>query len=148
MTEEQLLRQHPVLVVEDSMDDFEAMKRAFKKVGLINQLDHVTSGEDAMKYLKSNPRPSLVLLDLNMPGMGGQKALELIKSDETLKFIPVVVLTTSGYAPDVTKCYTLGANTYIRKPVDFDIFTKIIKNVKEYWLDLAMLPPMPEPRTA
>lgn len=133
----------PVLVVEDSMDDFEATQRAFRKAGLSSSIEHVTSGEDALSYLKinNNSWPSLILLDLNMPGMGGRKTLELIKKDDALKDIPVVVLTTSNYEGDVSMCYALGANTYVQKPVDFDVLTSSIRAIKQYWLDTALLPP-------
>jgi two-component system, response regulator len=135
-------RQGPVLLVEDSIDDFEATQRAFRKAGLDKKIEHMTSGEDALTYLKTpgNQWPSLILLDLNMPGMGGRKTLEFIKKDEALKDIPVVVLTTSNYDADVRMCYALGANTYVQKPVDFDALSTSIRRIKEYWLDTALLP--------
>jgi two-component system, response regulator len=131
-----------ILVVEDSMDDFEAVKRAFRKTGLAKAPDHVMSGEEAMAYLRggANTNPSLILLDLNMPGMGGRKALEAIKQDAALRQIPVVILTTSNHEADISSCYALGANTYIQKPVDFDVLCHAISKVKEYWLDTAVLP--------
>lgn len=140
MLAERQLDLHPVLVVDDSADDFEAMQRAFRKNNFTCRVEHVGTGEEALDYLKTKLRPSLILLDLNMPGMGGRKTLEMIKRDESLKSIPVVVLTTSNHDLDVNMCYSLGANTFIRKPVDFDVFTKTVKYLKEYWLDLAILP--------
>jgi two-component system, response regulator len=135
-------RQGPVLVVEDSIDDFEATERAFRKAGLDKKIEHLSSGEAALNYLKTpgNTWPSLILLDLNMPGMGGRKTLEFIKKDDALKDIPVVVLTTSDYDADVRMCYALGANTYVQKPVDFDALSASIRCIKEYWLDTALLP--------
>jgi two-component system response regulator len=134
--------QDPILVVEDSMDDFEAVKRAFRKTGISEGLRHATSGEEAMEYLQAGTqaRPRLILLDLNMPGMGGRKALALIKQDERLRRIPVVVLTTSNYQEDISACYALGANTYIHKPVDFDGLCLAVRKIKEYWLETAVLP--------
>jgi two-component system, response regulator len=136
------VRQGPVLVVEDSLDDFEATQRAFRKAGLDKKIEHMKSGEEALQYLKTpgNSWPSLILLDLNMPGMGGRKTLEFLKKNDTLKDIPVVVLTTSNYDADVRMCYALGANTYVQKPVDFDALSSSIRCIKEYWLDTALLP--------
>lgn len=133
----------PVLVVEDSIDDFEATQRAFRKAGLSSPIEHMLSGEDALTYLKTpaNTWPALILLDLNMPGMGGRKMLEVLKGDDALKDIPVVVLTTSNYDADVRMCYALGANTYVQKPVDFDVLSSSIRHIKEYWLETALLPP-------
>jgi two-component system response regulator len=133
----------PVLVVEDSIDDFEATQRAFCKAGLSNPIVHMLSGEDALAYLRTpaNTWPALILLDLNMPGMGGRKMLEVLKQDHALKDIPVVVLTTSNYDADVRMCYSLGANTYVQKPVDFDVLSSSIRHIKEYWLETALLPP-------
>jgi two-component system, response regulator len=133
----------PILVVEDSSEDFEAVQRAFRKAEVPNNLEHVGSGEAALAYLRTagNKRPSLILMDLNMPGMGGRKALEIIKQDPALRDMPVVVLTTSSYEADVRMCYSLGANTYIQKPVEFDALSQAVRNIKQYWLDTALLPP-------
>ena len=142
------VRQGPVLVAEDSLDDFEATQRAFRKAGLDRKIEHLKSGEEVIAYLRTpgNSWPSLILLDLNMPGMGGRKALELIKKDDNLKDIPVVVLTTSNYDADVRMCYALGANTYVQKPVDYDALSASIRCIKEYWLDTALLPEKAAPR--
>lgn len=142
-------RQGPVLVVEDSIDDYEATQRAFRKSGMDRKIEHLTSGEAVITYLRTpeNSWPSLILLDLNMPGMGGRKTLEFIKKDETLRDIPVVVLTTSDYEADVRMCYALGANTYVQKPVDFDALSLAIRRIKEYWLDTALLPEKTVPRS-
>lgn len=141
MTNEAAAKSPAILVVEDNADDYEAVKRAFRKAGLTDAPAHAVSGEAAMEYLAGQSRPGLILLDLNMPGMGGRRALETIKRDEKLQQIPVVVLTTSDYHDDIETCYALGANTYIQKPVDFDVLCAAIRHVKEYWLDTALLPP-------
>jgi two-component system response regulator len=142
MTSRQPARPGPVLIVEDSIDDFEATQRAFRKAELESPIEHLLSGESLISFLRTpgNPWPSLILLDLNMPGMGGRKALEIIKKDETLKDIPIVVLTTSNYDADVRLCYAAGANTYVQKPVDFDVLSMAIRHIKEYWLETALLP--------
>ncbi|HSZ12013.1 MAG TPA: response regulator [Rhizomicrobium sp.] len=142
-----LLREsQPILIVEDSTDDFEATKRAFNKANLHNPIKHVFNGEDALSYLRADAltKPGLILLDLNMPGLDGRKTLEIIKQTPKLKKIPVVILTTSDDERDVKACYELGANTYIQKPVDFDGLIAAIKRLKEYWFEIALLPKGPE----
>jgi two-component system response regulator len=139
-----------IMIVEDSDDDFEATERALRRDGrLANPLLRFESGEEALDYLlrrdeysdpASSPRPCIVLLDLNMPGAGGYPVLSTIKQDPELKRIPVIVLTTSNDIKDIQSCYDSGANTYIRKPVDLDGFFQAIRKLKEYWLDLAVLP--------
>lgn len=132
----------PILIVEDSVDDFEAAKRAFGKANLNNPIKHATSGEEALAYLRSQGqvRPGIILLDLNMPGLDGRKTLEIIKRTPELKKIPVVVLTTSDDERDIRGCYEMGANTYVQKPVDFDGLITALKRLKEYWFEIALLP--------
>jgi two-component system response regulator len=131
-----------ILIVDDSEDDVYATKRAFAKTNLHNQIKHAVSGEAALSYLRDaqNPLPGIILLDLNMPGIGGHKTLKLIKEDSRLKRIPVVILTTSGDERDVAASYQTGANTYIQKPVDFDGLIAAIRQLKEYWFEIALLP--------
>ena len=143
ISEHKLLpRSQPILIVEDSPDDFEATKRAFNKANLRNEIRHCESGESALNYLRgvTNERPGLILLDLNMPGLDGRKTLEIIKNSDELKRIPIVILTTSNDERDVQACYALGANTYIQKPVDFDGLIAAIRRLKEYWFEIALLP--------
>lgn len=132
----------PILIVDDSQDDFYAAKRALTKANLHNPIQHATSGQAALTLLQSsnNVKPGLILLDLNMPGIDGRKTLELIKSDTQLKSIPIVILTTSDDERDVEACYRLGANTYIQKPVDFDGLIEAMKRLKGYWFEIAVLP--------
>jgi len=132
-----------ILIVEDSEDDYEATIRAFKKTNLHNPVHWCKSGQEALDFLKAageNSMPGLILLDLNMPGMDGRKTLELIKQDVKLKWIPVIVLTTSGDERDIDACYQIGANTYVQKPVNFDGLIEAIKRLKEYWFEIALLP--------
>jgi two-component system response regulator len=135
----------PILIVEDSEDDFDATRRAFTKANLRNPIRRAESGEAALTYLttKTNERPGLILLDLNMPGMDGRQTLKAIKQNTSLKQIPVVVLTTSDDERDISACYELGANTYIQKPVDFDGLIGAIQRLKEYWFEFALLPKDP-----
>ena len=143
-----------VLIVEDNEDDYEATRRSFVKNHFVNPLSWSRSAEEALRTLRSNEgpqpggqpesRPDLILLDLNMPGMDGRRFLEIIKADEKLKSIPVVVLTTSSDAMDIERCYQLGASTYIQKPVSFDGLTKAVSTMKDYWFGIALLPSPPK----
>ncbi|MET0155384.1 MAG: response regulator [Rickettsiales bacterium] len=141
-----------ILLVEDSVDDYKATERSFRKNNFRNPLQWCKSGQDALDYLKhegpyapSSPSsakdtPALILLDLNMPGLDGKQTLASVKKDERLRKIPVVILTTSTDERDVEQCYSLGASTYIQKPVDFDGLIEAIKRLKEYWFGIAVLP--------
>lgn len=139
-----------VLLVEDNEDDYEATRRSFVKNHLINPLSWSRSAEDALQLLRASGtiddgdetkrRPDLILLDLNMPGMDGRRFLEVIKSDERFRSIPVVVLTTSADISDVERCYQLGASTYIQKPVSFDGLARAVRTMKDYWFGIALLP--------
>src|SRR4051812_5400039 len=101
----------PLLLIEDSADDYEATTRAFKKANLLNPLLWCKSGEEALALLRSaQTRPGLILLDLNMPGLDGRKTLALIKEDAVLRHIPVIILTTSSDMRDIEECYHIGAN--------------------------------------
>jgi CheY-like chemotaxis protein len=137
-----LRESQPILIVDDSLDDYEATKRAFGKANLVNAIRHARSGEVALAYLQSEEAimPGLILLDLNMPGLDGRKTLEIIKRSPSLKKIPVVILTTSDDERDIKACYELGANTYVQKPVDFDGLISAVKRLKEYWFEIALLP--------
>jgi two-component system response regulator len=146
---EPLSHSQSILLVEDSEDDYEATARAFKKVNLRNPVVWSRSGRDALDRLKglgayrdahNGAHPGLILLDLNMPGLDGRKTLQLIKQDDALKRIPVIVLTTSADERDIQNCYQMGANTYVQKPVSFDGLIEAIKRLKAYWFEIALLP--------
>lgn len=139
----------PVLMIEDSPEDFETASRALRQAGLVCPLYHFTDGDEALDYLHqrgtyadptNSPRPSLVLLDLNLPGTDGREILAEIKGDEHLRAIPVVVLTTSSDDRDIERCYRSGVNSYLRKPVDLRGYLKSIERLKEYWFDIVLLP--------
>lgn len=138
-----------ILLVEDSIDDYEATERALRKSNLYNTVRWMSSGEEAMQYLRqegpfaADPeavRPGIILLDLNMPGMDGRRVLQQIKGDPRLRSIPVVVLTTSSDERDIERCYEFGANTYIQKPVSFVGLIDAVRSLKEYWFEIALLP--------
>lgn len=138
-----------ILIVEDNDDDFFATVRAFKKAELINPVQRCTNGDQALDYLFRRgefsdngkaPRPGIVLLDLNLPGTDGRQVLRVVKADSSLKKIPVIVLTTSRARQDIEKCYADGANSYIQKPVNLEGFVQAIARLKEYWLEVALLP--------
>ena len=137
-----------ILIVEDSDEDYEVTERALRDSNLANPLARCEDGQETLDYLygegqyanDSSPKPGIILLDLNMPGIDGRKVLKKIKADANLKEIPVVVLTTSSDERDIEECYQMGANTYIAKPVDMDSFMQAIKQLKEYWFEIAILP--------
>jgi two-component system, response regulator len=132
-----------ILLVEDSVGDAELTIRALKKKNLANNLVHLENGAEALDYLFAEGkyadrnienRPKLILLDLNMPKVGGIEVLKKVKSDERTQKIPVVILTSSCEDPDVETCYKFGANSYIVKPVEFDKFVKSVDELGFYWL--------------
>lgn len=139
----------PILLVEDSPEDFETTERAFRKSGLRNPIFRCSDGDDALDYLyrrgqyadpAKSPRPGVILLDLNLPGTDGREVLSEIKADPGLRQIPVVVLTTSRDERDVDACYKAGASSYIQKPVDLDGFIKAIERLNGYWFEVVILP--------
>ena len=132
-----------ILLVEDSPDDAEMTIRALKKNGIANNLTHLKDGAEALEFIYGtgkyagrniNNKPKVILLDLKMPKVDGIEVLRKIKSDSNTKTIPVVVLTSSKEDPDVRRCYELGVNSYIVKPVGFENFTKAISQMGLYWL--------------
>lgn len=135
-----------LLIVEDNDDDYLFTERAFKKSKFANPLVRARNGEQALNYLYQEgefadaARPAMVLLDLNMPGVNGYTVLEKMKADERLRSIPVVVLTTSDDPRDIEKCYSIGANSYVHKPVDLPGFIEAIARLKDYWFEISLLP--------
>lgn len=125
----------PVLLVEDDSIDAMTVKRAFKDLKVTNQLAVTTNGEEALDYLRDpgKNRPCVILLDLNMPKMNGTEFLKIAKADETLKKIPVVVLTTSSEERDIVESFKLSVAGYIIKPVDYKKFVEAIRTIDLYW---------------
>ena len=138
-----------ILIVEDSDDDYMATVRAFKKANLINPVRRCTNGDQAIDYLLQRgefadpakaPRPNIILLDLNMPGIDGKEVLRMIKSNPDLQKIPVIVLTTSNAEQDIEQCYAAGANSYVSKPVDLVGFIQSVARLTDYWFNVSILP--------
>jgi CheY-like chemotaxis protein len=131
----------PILLVEDDSIDAMTVKRAFKDLNVTNPLVHSVNGEEALDYLtnESNEKPCVILLDLNMPKMNGIDFLKVVKDDDVLRKIPVVVLTTSTEESDVVESFELSVGGYIVKPVDYIKFVEAIRTIKLYWT-LSRLP--------
>jgi CheY-like chemotaxis protein len=141
-----IIRPIEVLLVEDDPGDVVLTKEAFEDNKVSNKLSIVSDGEEAMRFLRREgdytdaPRPDLVLLDLNLPRMDGRQVLEEIKADEALRTIPVVVLTTSEAEEDIIRSYRLHANAYVTKPVDFDRFIDVVRQIDEFFVEVVRLP--------
>ncbi len=135
-----------VLLVEDDPGDVLMTREAFEHHKLRNKLHVVADGVEALQFLRREgehaeaPRPGLVLLDLNLPRKDGREVLAEIKSDESLRSIPVVVLTTSEAEEDILRSYDLHANAYITKPVDFDRFIEVIRQIDDFFVTVVKLP--------
>jgi two-component system, chemotaxis family, response regulator Rcp1 len=136
-----------ILLVEDNPGDVRLTREALKEGKVYSNLHTVKDGVEAMEFLrrqgkyKAVPRPDIILLDLNLPKKDGREVLEEIKTDEDLKRIPVVVLTTSKAEEDVLRTYNLHANCYVTKPVDLEKFMVVVKSIDIFWLTVVTLPP-------
>jgi CheY-like chemotaxis protein len=137
-----------ILLVEDNPNDVEMTVRALKAgpVRLTNHLTIARDGQEALDILFGHgdgevSKPSLILLDLNLPKVDGREVLEKIKADRKLKRIPVVVLTVSSREEDIAHCYDLGVNTFVTKPVRFEDFIQVVTTIKQYWIVAGTLPP-------
>lgn len=139
----------PLLVIEDSDEDFEALVRMVKRSPVANPIYRCIDGDDALDFLygagqyrdrENAPRPAIILLDLNLPGTDGREVIEQIKQDEQLKIIPVVVLTTSSNPRDIEACYQYGASGYLLKPIDTQKLRKTIQAFLDYWFEAVTLP--------
>jgi len=142
MAEKQL---RPIAVVEDSDEDFEALSRAFDRLAVSIPLQRFTTADEFLQHLRargnmSDERPSLILLDLNLPGTDGKDALLEIKTDEDLRVIPVTVVTSSANTTDVETCYRYGANGYMSKGGGFPVFQKAVGTMLDFWFKAAVLP--------
>lgn len=134
----------PILLIEDNPDDEALTLRAFSKNAIDNPVVIARDGVEAIEYLfggaagpgKPAPLPAVVLLDLKLPRIDGLEVLRRIRADEKTALLPVVVLTTSGERRDIEQAYQLGANSYIRKPIDYDKFVRSVGLIATYWLSL------------
>lgn len=138
-----------ILIIEDSNEDFDATIRAFKKSRLSNPVRRCKTGDEALEYLdyvaenknpENYPRPGIILMDLNLPGTDGRDIIKYMNGIDSLKLIPVVILTTSDNENDIKHCYLYGANSYIQKPVSIEGFINAINLLKEYWFEIVILP--------
>jgi CheY-like chemotaxis protein len=146
-----------ILLADDDADDRLLTRDALAESRLANELRFVEDGEELMRYLRregrySNPDlspcPGLILLDLNMPRKDGREALREIKSDPSLRHIPIVVLTTSKAEEDIYRTYDLGVNSFITKPVTFDGLVNVMRGLGRYWFEIVELPGVPQTREA
>jgi two-component system response regulator len=144
---------HAILLVEDNPADVKITQRALKESGLPVDLIVVRDGQEAVDYLLRKGAhastgdwrsPDLILLDINLPRLTGREVLERLRATPALKAVPVVVLTTSTRREDIQQMYACGANTYIEKPQEFHRFVEVLQTIHRYWLDTALLPPLPE----
>ena len=133
-----------ILIAEDSEADVRVMGRAFRKIGIEDQVQYVSSGHEALDFLRQRlgeeNQPLILLLDLNLPGLSGKEVLQQIKSDRALRAIPVLVFSTSDDDRDVNACYALGANGYIKKPHDLNGFVEVLRAMVGFWLGAVVLP--------
>ncbi|MFQ5570072.1 MAG: response regulator [Rhodothermales bacterium] len=132
-----------ILLVEDNLAHAELVRRSFEEHQVINEIYHVSDGEAAIDYLfrqgtyadpERSPRPHIILLDLRLPKIDGLEVLTQIKSDDTLRAIPVIILTTSSAEQDINRAYSEHVNSYLVKPVNFGSFTQLMKEIGYYWL--------------
>jgi len=146
MSAAEALKPVEILLVEDNPGDVRLTKEALKEAKVINNLTVLKDGVEALAFLRRQGTydnaitPHLILLDLNLPKKDGREVLAEIKADETLKRIPVVVLTTSQDEQDIFKSYNLHANCYVTKPVDLEQFMTVVKSIEDFWLGIVMLP--------
>ena len=135
-----------ILLVEDNLGDARLTQEALREAKVRNRLSHVRDGVEALAVLRREgvhaeaPRPDLILLDLNLPRKDGREVLAEIKLDESLRRIPVVVLTVSQADEDILRVYNLNANCYITKPVDLEQFIKVVRSIEDFWLTIVKLP--------
>ncbi|MEW6127289.1 MAG: response regulator [Acidobacteriota bacterium] len=146
-----------ILIAEDDPDDRVLAKDAFEESRLLNDVRFVEDGVELMNYLENkgkysdgneSPRPSIILLDLNMPKKDGREALKEIKNNPALRRIPVVVMTTSKAEEDIFRSYDLGASSYITKPVTFEGLVDVIKTLGKYWVEVVELPTQSDTATS
>lgn len=142
-----------ILLVEDNPADVCLTQEALKEAGISHNLRVAEDGVVALEYLQREgdnsgaTQPDIILMDLNMPRMGGHELLALIKADDRLKSIPVIVLSSSTAAEDISKAYALNANCYTRKPMNIDPYIDVIKGIQEFWFNTVVLPRSPRINT-
>ncbi|MEP0987616.1 response regulator [Ekhidna sp.] len=144
-----LAKDNQIVLVEDSADDAELTMRSLKGPNFVNEIIWLKDGEEAINYLQGKEgyqdrdtsiKPRLILLDLKLPKLSGIQVLEKIKEDDDLNKIPVVVMTSSKENSDLKKCYELGVNSYVVKPINFSKFVEVTKEISLYWLLINQIP--------
>ncbi len=135
-----------ILLIEDNPGDVRLIQEAFKVAKVVNEINSVVNGLDAMSFLRkegdfaSAQTPDLIILDLNLPGKDGREVLAEIKADHMLKTIPVIILSSSSAIEDIVKSYELSANCYVTKPIDVNEFFNVIKKITDFWITIVKLP--------
>lgn len=141
--------QQPLLIIEDSDEDFAALSRAIKKARMNQPIYRCEDGDEALDFLYRegeyrdatlSPRPSLIILDLNLPGTDGREVLAEVKQDQELKTIPVVIFSTSSNPKDISACYGQGVSSYMVKPMDNQHLTQLVQTFLDYWFKVVEIP--------
>jgi CheY-like chemotaxis protein len=143
------MNNQPILIAEDDADDRYLLQTAFSEVGYPEKIDFVENGIEVFNYLATNytnnnsdekALPGFILLDLNMPKKDGREVLKELKSHPVFKKIPVIVFTTTKNEIEIKRCYELGANSYVVKPISFDALLKVVENIRSFWFQTASIP--------
>jgi len=143
------MNKQPILIAEDDADDRYLLQTAFSEIGFPEKIDFVENGIEVMNYLdnvyennnmQEKALPGFILLDLNMPKKDGREVLKELKQHPIFKKIPVIVFTTTKNEIEIKRCYELGANSYVVKPISFDALLKVVENIRSYWFQTASIP--------
>ena len=143
------MNKQPILIAEDDADDRYLLQTAFSEIGFSEQIDFVENGIEVFTYLENiyannnmemKALPGFILLDLNMPKKDGREVLKELKQHPVFKKIPVIVFTTTKNEIEIKRCYELGANSYVVKPITFDALLKVVENIRSYWFQTASIP--------
>ncbi len=133
-----------ILLIEDNEGDIMLTKEAFEESKIVNKIIVARDGQQAVNYFEGQPAsheiPHLILLDINLPKMNGHEVLQYIKSNETYKSIPVIMLTTSSSNKDITQCYKKNVNCYVTKPIDVSDFMQVITKIEDFWINIVTTP--------
>jgi CheY-like chemotaxis protein len=143
------MNKQPILIAEDDADDRYLLQTAFTEIGYPEQIDFVENGIEVFTYLDNiytsnkmevKALPGFILLDLNMPKKDGREVLKELKQHPVFKKIPVIVFTTTKNEIEIKRCYELGANSYVVKPITFDALLKVVENIRSFWFQTASIP--------
>jgi CheY-like chemotaxis protein len=143
------MNKQPILIAEDDADDRYLLQTAFSEIGFPAQIDFVENGIEVLNYLDNiytsnnmevKALPGFILLDLNMPKKDGREVLKELKQHPVFKKIPIIVFTTTKNEIEIKRCYELGANSYVVKPITFDALLKVVENIRSYWFQTASIP--------